>query len=175
MLFKAHTVAKRALEDKEALRMRCTTLPAIIELSGLVDRPLQEDEKLPLLPEDMAVFPYDDSCLEADAKVLFRIGSHRTRIASEILSIISQGPPPDNGTESSFIFFWDFNIRRILELLTQTEKVFVTRLRISTGYLRPDYGFLLNKLCVFRGEEERPSSQADPRMELPNKLQWAYI
>jgi hypothetical protein len=89
MLFKAHTVAKRALEDKEALRvircwkrMRCTTLPAIIE----------EDEKLPLLLEDMAeittsVFPYDDSCLEADAKILFRIGSHRTRIASEILSI----------------------------------------------------------------------------------------
>ena len=95
MLFKAHTVAKRALEDEEALRvirswkrMRCTTLPAIIELSGLVDRPLQEDGKLPLLPEDMAeittsVFPYDDSCLEADAKILFRIGSHRTRIASE--------------------------------------------------------------------------------------------
>jgi len=62
-------------------------------------------------------FPHEDVCLDADVKILFRIGEHRTLIASEILSIISQGPPPDDGTESSFIFFWDFNIRRVLELL----------------------------------------------------------
>jgi hypothetical protein len=60
---------------------------------------------LPILPEASA-FLHDDGCLDEDVNILFRI-------VSEILSIISQGPPPDDGTESSH----DFNIRRILKFL----------------------------------------------------------
>jgi hypothetical protein len=60
--------------------MKYTKLPSIVELSGVVDRPIQE--KLPILPEDKAdlttsAFPHDDVCLEMDVNILFRIGVHR--------------------------------------------------------------------------------------------------
>ncbi|KAF8523783.1 hypothetical protein BU17DRAFT_85664 [Hysterangium stoloniferum] len=44
----------------------------------------------------------------------------------------------------------------------------------ATGSLRPDYAFLLNKLCPFQGEEEAPGSSNNPKAELANKLVWAY-
>lgn len=45
---------------------------------------------------------------------------------------------------------------------------------IATGSLYPDYGFLINQFCVFRGEEKGPENFTDPRKELMDKLQWAY-
>ena len=39
---------------------------------------------------------------------------------------------------------------------------------------RPDYAFLVNNLCPFRGEEKAPESNADPKQELADKLAWAY-
>lgn len=55
-------------------------------------------------------------------------------------------------TESSFIFFWDFDIRRILESIIPDSSV---RDSCENTYLRPDYRFLLNRLCVPYSEEKR--------------------
>ena len=62
--------------------MKYTKLPSIVELSGVVDRPIQE--KLPILADlTTSAFPHDDVCLEMDVNILFRIGVHR-RIARGI-------------------------------------------------------------------------------------------
>ena len=109
-----------------------------------------------------------------DISILFRTGADRPQISSEILSLISRCPPPD-GTESSFISFWDANIRWILEyLIPEGKSIRDSNEDTGTGNLRPDYGFLLENLCVFRGEEEPPGSRADPKQELSDKLEWAY-
>jgi len=45
---------------------------------------------------------------------------------------------------------------------------------MSTGNDQPDYGLILNHVCLFRGEEKSPSSNEDPKSELRNKLVWTY-
>ena len=37
--------------------------------------------------------------------------------------------------------------------------------------LRPDFAFLLQENCPFRGEEKGPDNPDDPRVELVDKLQ----
>lgn len=45
----------------------------------------------------------------------------------------------------------------------------------STGGKRPDYLFILNSICVFRGEEKRPGVEMQtPRLELTEKTIWSY-
>jgi hypothetical protein len=159
--------------------VKCTEIPEICELLTIADQPLREDEKLPILPHDMeslcsSVFQHEDICLESDISILFRIGADRPQISSEVLSLISRSPPPD-GTESLFISFWDANIRWILEyLIPEGKSIRDSNEDTGTGNLRPDYGFLLENLCVFRGEEKPPGSRADPKQELSDKLEWAY-
>jgi hypothetical protein len=60
---------------------------------------------------------------------------------------------PFQTAEASFISFWDQNIRLIIELLiSRGRSIRDSNQHTAAGYLRPDYGFLLDKLCVFRGE-----------------------
>ncbi|KAF8576604.1 hypothetical protein K439DRAFT_646707 [Ramaria rubella] len=40
--------------------------------------------------------------------------------------------------------------------------------------MRPDFGFLVQNVCVFRGEEKGPENPEDPRAELADKLMWVY-
>ena len=39
---------------------------------------------------------------------------------------------------------------------------------------RPDYGFLKDNVCPFRGEEKHSESREDPKAELSDKLTWIY-
>ena len=90
---------------------------------------------------------------------------------------VARPPPPDNGTDASFISFWDDNIRKILELLVPSgESTRDYRRHANTEKLRPDYGLLLNGICRFLGEE-RPTiktNRDDPKAELSDKLTWVY-
>ncbi|KAN0080641.1 hypothetical protein V8E54_003845 [Elaphomyces granulatus] len=120
-----------------------------------------------------SAFEYQDTCQREDVELLFRVGGY-SHISSNILRVIYDSPPPD-GTENSFIFFWDQNVRRFLELLIPNGKsIRDSSEHTATGDLRPDYGFLLNNLCAFRGEEKAPGNRIDPKKELSDKLQWAY-
>ncbi|KAG6941366.1 hypothetical protein JG688_00018704 [Phytophthora aleatoria] len=79
-------------------------------------------------------------------------------------------------TESSFICAWDLVFRNVLELI-------FTRARIdrdscsssSTGTKRPDFLFILDDVCVFRGEEKSPDVNIKVAIEeLRSKLVWTY-
>jgi len=158
------------------------SLPSISELPGLLDNPLPYDEKIPLTRIQFnnllsGLTETTDFCYRDDVERLFRISDTE---ASEILHLIFynaavQRAPPENGTEASFHSFWDDNIRKILELLVSSG----TSIRDSNRYTdpgknRPDYGFLMNNVCPFRGKEEHPESRDDPKAELSDRLTWTY-
>jgi hypothetical protein len=157
------------------------SLPSISELPGLLDKPLSDDEKIPLtriqfdnlLPGMMEA---KDRCHRDDVERLFRVSDSE---ASDMLYLtfynaVVQPTPPEDGTEPSFISFWDYNIRRILELLVPTGKsIRDSSCHTSTQKSRPDYGFLKNNVCPFRGEEKPPESRDDPKAEL-SEFTWTY-
>ncbi|RHZ83623.1 hypothetical protein Glove_89g98 [Diversispora epigaea] len=45
---------------------------------------------------------------------------------------------------------------------------------MSTFGKWPDYGFIINHVCLFRGEEKSPTNDKDAKAELQNKLCWVY-
>ena len=47
-------------------------------------------------------------------------------------------------------------------------------LHTSAQKMRPDFGFIVNNVCIFRGEEKLPSNIEDPKAELCHKLTWIY-
>ena len=136
-----------------------------------------EDEKVPISNESLrqltvaAALPH--SCSEQDLRRLFREG--RDNMLSILLYNAISHPPPSHGTESSFHSFWDRNTRDILELIfPDGESIRDSNRNTSTYRFHPDYGFLLKGLCTFRGEEKGPENLGDPRVELRDKLIWAY-
>ncbi|KAF8336806.1 hypothetical protein F5887DRAFT_1161224 [Amanita rubescens] len=152
------------------------SLPSISELRGLLNKPLPQDEKIPLtrIQFDNLVSGLTETTdvrYAADVERLFRISDAE---ASEILHLIFynaavQCPPPETGTEASFHSFWDDNIRKILELLVPSG----TSIRVLKKN-RPDYGFLKDNVCPFRGEEKNGESRDDPKAELSDKLTLIY-
>ena len=109
--------------------------------------------------------------------ILFRESESESGVYlfSLFLTIVREPAPPDNGTEASFHSLWDDNIRKILEMLLPTGiPIRDDSLHTSTQKLRPDFGFLLNNICIFRGEEKSPSDTGDPKAELCDNLTWIY-
>ena len=114
-----------------------------------------------------------DECSEDDIGTLFKIGEidHRLLLFYEAVS----RSPPENGTEHSFIFFWDSNIRAPIELLIPIgQSIRNSKQNTERQGLCPDYGFLIKKVCLFHGEEKGPEDPGDPKAELADKLNWVY-
>ena len=83
--------------------------------------------------------------------------------------------PPPGGTENRFHSFWDANICSILELLIpQGEAIRNSNRQTATKNLRPNFGFIIEKICSFRGEERGPENHTECRSELVEKLTWDY-
>lgn len=153
-------------------------LPSTAELKAFVDRPLLDNEKIPLDPDrfqsliNMTV-PGGDWCNREDVEALFR-SEDGNSVLDQFFFVVTEAPPR-SGTENSFISFWDSNVRKILELLIPGGWSTRDSSRHTvTGLLRPDFAFILYKLCPFRGEEKPPGSNDDPKAELSTKLAWAY-
>ena len=71
--------------------------------------------------------------------------------------------------------FWDDNIRKLLEhLIPEGKTIRNGNQHTEKRKLRPDFGFLLKKICPFRGEEKGPDNSEDPKAELADKLNWVY-
>ena len=118
-----------------------------------------------------------DICRKVDVGKLFRISDEETSEPLHLLfyNAVVRPAPPDNGTESSFISFWDDNIRRVLEMLVPLGRsVRGSNHNTSTLKIGPDYGFIIENVCPFRGEEKSPTSNDDPKAELSYKLAWVY-
>lgn len=142
-----------------------------------MDLPLSAEEKVPISANRMeglvSSIDVQDICTRDDVKLLFRVGPGNTPLDKIFFAVADS--PPISGTEDLFHSFWDKNVREVLELLIPSGKSIRNSNRhTSTKALRPDYAFLLNKLCPFRGEEKPPDSTDDPKKELSTKLIWAY-
>jgi len=170
-----------ALHDRWSKRQK-RTLPLVDELSSVLDEDLSDDEKVPLTRSAFNVLlskPSDfrDICTEEHLHVLFRVSEEETShsLSAPFYNAVLLPPPPDTGTEASFIPFWQDNIGRIMEqLIPDGCSIRDSSYHTSTRKLRPDYGFVLKNVCPFRGEEKSPSNPDDPREELYSKLAWTY-
>ncbi|KAF1324654.1 Crinkler, partial [Globisporangium splendens] len=79
---------------------------------------------------------------------------------------------PSGATEDSFHSFWDNLICNVLNVVLSGIGASERRL---TGCNSPDYLFVVDSFCVFRGEEEAPGARiGTPRRELCEKLIWTY-
>ncbi|CAA7260723.1 unnamed protein product [Cyclocybe aegerita] len=171
---------KRPLDDdvnqRWSIKRRKSQLPSCAELCGLLKEPLSEEEKIPIsksMYNWLISYLPPDSCLDKDISTLFKIGEPDV-IALAIFTTVCM-PPPSSGTEDSFHSFWDRNIRHIIELLIPSGKsIRNSNQHTATRKLRPDYGFILQSICPFRGEEKGPENLEDPKAELADKLNWVY-
>jgi hypothetical protein len=154
-----------------------TPMPLVTELTRIADAPLDDDEKIPVSLHRMKQLSMSadakDVCTPDDVGLLFRAGEGESLLEKYFFTVVE--PPPRSQTEDSFHSFWDRNVREILELVVPLGKS--TRnssVNTATRNLHPDYAFLVDNLCPFRGEEKAPGSSDDPRSELASKLVWAY-
>jgi hypothetical protein len=139
-----------------------------------------EDEKVPISAEEFQYLlssdPHDAFESE-DAEVLFRVSeSERSFFLGHLFqSAIRKATPLESGTEASFHALWDMHIGMILEALLPTSTpIRDSNFHTSTQKLRPDFGFLLDNVCLFRGEEKPARNCEDPKAELCDKLTWIY-
>ena len=147
-----------------------------------LNKPLEENEKIPLSHYSMTTLLSRGEptamCSESDLERLFRVSEdEEADYLWTILKLaIVSGAPDGDGTEASFISFWDDNIRKIFNVTFAPNKVIRDSNRdTSTARQRPDFGILKNGICTFRGEE-KPShySGKHPKDELFEKLVWTY-
>ena len=156
-------------------------IPAIQDLLGFIQQPLSEDEKIPVTQsyfDELISSRTPDICNTSDAKNLFRIGEPlgHGRIYP-IIHAIRETPfdISGTGTENSYIFGWDLNIRRIIETLERSGRSSRNSSQhTATRNLRPDYFRTIDEKCVLRGAEKGPENLEDPKEELGSKLEWAY-
>jgi hypothetical protein len=116
-------------------------------------------------------------CSQADLEQIFRPSEdERARsFWAMFMTAIITSPPPDSGTEASFISFWDDNIRKIISAPPSTEIIRDSNRDTSTRLQRPDFGLLITGICTFRAEEKAPIySGTHPKDELLKKLVWTY-
>ena len=146
-----------------------TELPTIDELTSFVDRPLSDDDKIPIsvnIFDGLVSSPWEanDVCTPNDLQLLFRVG-HGGTLLDRIFWVVVESPPY-GGTDETFIHFWDQNVRLVVELVLPTGRSMRNSSKHTvTMDCRPDYGFLIKKLCAFRGEEESPESTANPKQK----------
>jgi hypothetical protein len=153
-------------------RVEFDSLPFVGSLVGFVARPLPVKirakkkwlDKWKLKSElQEKMFVLDDAAPSVEFKGLI---FHR-----RALKQLRRGQ-----TESSYHYLWDSVFRNVLDYL-------FTRARMerdscngsSTGTKRPDFLFILDNVCVFRGEEK--SAEIDIRVateELCEQLEWGY-
>ncbi|GJJ14384.1 hypothetical protein Clacol_008648 [Clathrus columnatus] len=153
-------------------------LPAVNELTSIVDHPLSEEEKIPLSNKflrSLISHELDDTCTAADVALLFRATNYESDPAIIRFYAAVKSRPPPEGTKDSYHGFWDRNINDIIAAILPDGKMQRNSNRdTATKGLRPDYAFLLNRFCLFRGEEKAPNSTGNPKAELAEKLHWVY-
>jgi len=170
-------------EIRRHLSASTVALPSVSMLGCFLDAPLHERAKVPLAQDQFDAFipsPLElrrDTLEQEDLEQIFRVDdqSHSDLFYTLFCPALMDSPPPDDGTKNSFISFWDINIRRILQTLIPGGKSIRGTDQISgTASQRPDFGFLYDGICVFRGEENARSDSGDPRTRLADKMVWTY-
>ncbi|KAF9059376.1 hypothetical protein BDP27DRAFT_1341538 [Rhodocollybia butyracea] len=150
-------------------------LPSVQELPTFLNAPLEESEKIPITQE---LFDYafsrrtDDRCTKKEVSAVFKIGDV---VPASLPFIRVLDTPNPSRTEAGYHHCWDDNIRNILQvLIPEGECVRHSHYHSETRNSLPDFGYLIGKRCVFRGEEKGPTSPGDPAIELVQNVVWAY-
>jgi hypothetical protein len=141
--------------------------------------PLREEEKVPITQEEfrrlVTIYSPDSPKAELKAKqvaTLFRISDKEDAPAIfGALWTALRVSPPLTGSEAIFHSTWDANISEIIKtILIEGHAIRDSNHNTNTALKRPDYGFLVKKHCLFRGEEKHAESMDNPKKELLDKL-----
>jgi hypothetical protein len=107
-----------------------TTLPTSSqELAAYFNKPLEEDDKVPLSHLSMSTLVSRGGpkikCSERDLQRIFRSSEDEESdyIWTTLKATINAGAPDSDGTEASFHSFWDDNIRKIITLIDTPNKI----------------------------------------------------
>jgi len=156
-----------------------TDLPQVHNLRAFLLEPLKDWEKLPvtrLMFNGVLSTLRTDPCTEEDLERIFTVNDTEAPSSTVPFMNAVQGPSSALGTESTYINFWDCNIRNLLEVLIQG----VTSWHdicwfTETGKCRPDFTLIIKDKCPFRGEEKSPQNPEDLKAKLVNRLVgWKY-
>jgi hypothetical protein len=158
------------------------TLPPIDDLARFLSSPLHERAKVLLNQrqfDSLISSPMEltNRSTKNDIERLFRVNDKEFSEGLNVLfyKAAVDRPPNDDSTENAFISFWDKNVRDVLEaLLPGGTAIRNSNHHTSTLANRPDFGFIYNQICPFRGEEKSPTNTDDPKAELSQKLTWVY-
>ncbi|KAJ3782219.1 hypothetical protein GGU10DRAFT_436776 [Lentinula aff. detonsa] len=150
-------------------------LPTLAALRAFLNTPLEESDKVPISQaqfDSILSERPEDICTREDVLAVFKVGEvglPSLGFTNALKALrFSQ-------TEDGYHHYWDSNIRDILEvLIPEGECIRNSNYHTETGKARPDFGFLIHKRCVFRGEEKGPMSFGDPALELIETLVWVY-
>ncbi|KAG8811075.1 hypothetical protein FRC19_004115 [Serendipita sp. 401] len=154
-------------------------VPDVVTLLKHLQTPLSEEEKVPVSQEqfDHLVTTYNPDAPKGElgaekVAALFRVNEEEEADSIHILLAYVLGwTPQTSGTESAFHAIWDVNISRIMgTILLDGKFIRDSNQNTNTALKRPDYGFLVRKYCLFRGEEKSPDSSDNPEQELIEKL-----
>ena len=154
----------------------------IERLQGYLDEPLGPDWKVPLSHFDWKELLSSEpsrhlACRDQDLELVFKQCDDETALSIRVtlMRTIMGGPPDQDGTEDSFHSFWDANFRNILSACLDCKVIRNSNQDTATGSFRPDFGLLLDHVCIFRGEEKGPTFTGDhPKEELQTKTRWVY-
>lgn len=176
-----HRIAVDRTEDLITRWRHPVAVPDVVTLLGHIQTPLQEDEKVPISQEDFdylvqkfELTAHNISLKAENVSKLFRVSDDEearpivTRFMYNLDLITWQYL---SETEESFIYSWDVNISSIIRtILLDGTSIRNGNHNPNTALKRPDYGFLINHHCLFRGEERGPNSTENPEIELVAKL-----
>jgi len=171
----------------QALLSRWSNLTTILptsqhDLMAYLNRPLKESDKVPLSHYSMTTLVSRGEpkimCSESDLQRIFR--SSEDEEADYLWTILKMAivtsAPDSDGTQASFISFWDDNIRKIISAIFTPSKIIRENNRgTCTALQRPNFGIVQRGVCAFRGEEKAARyAGKHPRDELFDKLVWTY-
>ncbi|KIO07449.1 hypothetical protein M404DRAFT_410434 [Pisolithus tinctorius Marx 270] len=154
---------------------RCMTdVPPVGHLRKLVEKALDESEKIPLT-ETMFEFLVGKhtrgGCSVDAASSLFKMGDFNTDCTA-IYYAVFEPAPNDGCTAYGLVHFWDSNIRSILQILVPYGRAI--RDCLHSGPTHPGFAFILKNVCPFRGEETALDFPNNPKAALIDKFVWRY-
>jgi hypothetical protein len=129
--------------------MILTLLTSSHNLMAYLNKPLKEDEKVPLLHYPMTTLVLHGeltiACSEHNLQQIFRssVDKEADYLWTILKPAIASSALDSNGTEESFHFFWDDNIHKIIAAIFAPDK-FIRggNQGMSTAFQRPDFGIL---------------------------------
>jgi len=165
------------LREFHSKQIALRDLPSLGDLSEFIKQELPVKIAIPHRLREKWIFKMNTANPELLTKIFITSNTEPCvdfifQIGSRVVDAVEPGL-----TETSFISFWDDMIRNVLNFVLSgigTSDRYSSNLS-STGSNCPDYLFIVDSVCVFRGEEKAPGNRFEtPRCELSEKMIWSH-